>query len=48
MPHFYFFYMCLLLLHRSHRDESKCTAKYGPVWEEYCRLVPWNIMPGIF
>jgi len=41
-------YLTLLLLHRGHRDEQKCRRKYGAVWEEYCRAVPYKIFPYIY
>jgi delta14-sterol reductase len=34
-----------LLVHRAWRDEQRCRAKYGPLWEEYCRVVPARILP---
>jgi delta14-sterol reductase len=29
-----------LLVHRAWRDEQRCSAKYGALWQEYCRVVP--------
>ncbi|KAL5361138.1 ergosterol biosynthesis ERG4/ERG24 family-domain-containing protein [Aspergillus floccosus] len=48
LPYIYFIYMTCLLVHRSHRDEKRCSTKYGAYWEEYKRLVPWRMVPGIF
>jgi 7-dehydrocholesterol reductase len=48
LPHFYIIYMTILLVHRSVRDNSRCRAKYGSAWDEYCKLVPYNIVPYIF
>ncbi|KAK1623169.1 ergosterol biosynthesis ERG4/ERG24 family protein [Colletotrichum phormii] len=45
---FYAIFMTGLLLHRCLRDEERCLAKYGKSWEEYCRRVPWRLMPGIW
>ncbi|KAK0373421.1 ergosterol biosynthesis ERG4/ERG24 family protein [Colletotrichum limetticola] len=45
---FYAMFMTILLVHRCIRDEARCSAKYGPVWEDYCRTVPWRIVPGIW
>ncbi|ORX70394.1 ERG4/ERG24 ergosterol biosynthesis protein [Basidiobolus meristosporus CBS 931.73] len=47
-PYFYPIYFAMLLLHRENRDHDKCLAKYGPDWEEYCKLVKWRILPGIY
>jgi delta14-sterol reductase len=37
-----------LLVHRAWRDDCRCRAKYGPVWDEYCRLVPFRMFPLIY
>ena len=41
-------YFAVLLAHRERRDEAKCSAKYGATWVEYCKLVPWRIIPGLY
>ncbi|KAJ1988546.1 hypothetical protein H4R33_002392 [Dimargaris cristalligena] len=48
LPHFYFIYMTILLVHRIQRDGARCTAKYGPYWDEYCRRVPYKLIPYIY
>jgi 7-dehydrocholesterol reductase len=48
VPYFYFFYLVMLLTDRAGRDDRRCRRKYGTVWEEYCRRVPWKIIPGIY
>jgi len=47
-PYFYIFWMTVLLVHRVYRDDDRCRSKYGEYWEEYCRTVPWKILPGVF
>jgi len=47
MPFFYFLFLCILLTHRAFRDEAKCSKKYGHYWQEYRKLVPYKIIPGI-
>lgn len=47
LPYFYFVYMVILLVHRCYRDEHRCHNKYGKAWEEYCRRVPYRLIPGI-
>lgn len=47
MPFFYFLFLCILLTHRAFRDEAKCSKKYGKYWDEYRKLVPYKIIPGI-
>ncbi|CZT18430.1 related to c-14 sterol reductase ERG-3 [Ramularia collo-cygni] len=37
-----------MTIHRCFRDEARCRAKYGDVWDEYCKIVRWRIVPGVF
>lgn len=48
IPLFYFLFLSTLLVHRSRRDDTRCKAKYGASWDEYCRLVPWRIVPYVY
>lgn len=48
IPYFYLAFMFVLLIHRSIRDEDKCSKKYGRYWQEYCKLVPYKIFPFIY
>jgi len=48
LPHFYFIYLASLLVHRTFRDEHRCSAKYGKYWDDYCKVVKWRIVPYIF
>lgn len=48
LPFLYFFFLCVLLVHRVFRDEEKCSVKYGSSWEEYCKKVPYRMIPGVF
>ncbi|KAF7118063.1 hypothetical protein CNMCM5793_007439 [Aspergillus hiratsukae] len=45
---FYITFMAILLVHRCLRDEERGRAKYGLSWEEYCRKVPWRLVPRIW
>ena len=47
MPFFYVIFLTILLIHRSMRDEEKCSKKYGIYWLEYRKLVPYKIVPGV-
>lgn len=47
MPYSYFIWLSILLIHRSFRDEAKCSKKYGAYWKQYSAIVPWRICPGI-
>ncbi|GJD08175.1 Delta(14)-sterol reductase [Galdieria sulphuraria] len=48
IPYFYFLYLLLLLVHRDMRDEQRCANKYGALWEEYCRRVPYRLVPYFY
>ncbi|KAJ9630414.1 erg24, C-14 sterol reductase [Taxawa tesnikishii (nom. ined.)] len=48
ITYFYMLYFAVLLIHREGRDEEKCRRKYGKDWEEYCRQVPWRIVPYVY
>jgi 7-dehydrocholesterol reductase len=48
LPYVYFVFLSILLMHRAHRDDQKCRLKYGTVWTNYCQLVPWKVVPGIY
>ena len=48
MPYAYFFYLTVLLTHRSVRDEDKCSKKYAHYWSQYCQKVPYRMLPWIY
>lgn len=48
ITYFYLIYFAVLLVHRERRDEEKCRRKYGKDWEEYCKIVKWRIIPGVY
>lgn len=45
---FYAAFLTYLLIDRAERDSKKCYLKYGKYYEEYCSLVPYKILPGIY
>lgn len=47
-PYLYVLYLALVLLDRAHRDDRRCSSKYGKHWGQYCRLVPWKMLPGVW
>jgi delta14-sterol reductase len=47
-PWLYPLYYVLLLGTRERDDDRRCAEKYGAVWEEYRKRVPWRIVPGIY
>ncbi|KAF8397817.1 hypothetical protein HHK36_016741 [Tetracentron sinense] len=48
VPYFYPIYLLILLIWRERRDEARCAEKYKEVWAEYCKLVPWRILPYVY
>ena len=47
-PWFYPFYLLVLLIHRDWRDDAKCSEKYGKLWVEYRKRVPYRILPYVY
>jgi delta14-sterol reductase len=37
-----------LLVHRAWRDEQRCAAKYGPLWEQYRQRARFRMFPFIY
>jgi delta14-sterol reductase len=37
-----------LLLHRAWRDEQRCRAKYGALWDRYCAIARFRMIPGLW
>ena len=47
-PWLYPLYYVALLLPRQADDDRRCALKYGTLWEEYCRRVPYRIIPRVY
>jgi protein-S-isoprenylcysteine O-methyltransferase Ste14 len=47
-PWLYPLYYVVLLLPRQADDDRRCAARYGDLWTEYCRRVPWRIIPYVY
>ena len=46
--YFYFLFLLPLLVDRASRDDQRCSLKYGKAWDEYRRIVPYKIVPGVY
>ena len=46
-PYFYVIFLTFLLFDRAFRDDKRCAKKYGEFWENYCKLVPYKIIPFV-
>jgi protein-S-isoprenylcysteine O-methyltransferase Ste14 len=47
-PWLYPLYYVALLVPRQLDDDKRCAQKYGPLWEEYKRAVPYRIIPWVY
>jgi len=48
LPYFYVVYLTILLADRAGRHDERCQAKYGKHWDQYCKLVPYKMLPYIY
>ena len=48
VPWLYLVYYLALLLPRQIDDDRRCAAKYGALWNEYVKRVPYRIIPGVY
>ena len=48
LPYFYVIFLTLLLTDRAFRDDSRCQSKYGKYWAQYCKSVPYKMVPYVF
>ncbi len=47
-PWLYPLYYLVLLVPRQHADDKRCAEKYGPLWSEYVKRVPYRIIPFVY
>jgi len=47
-PWLYPFYYVVLLFPRQIDDDKRCALKYGALWDEYLKRVPYRIIPYIY
>lgn len=47
-PWLYPLYYVGLLFPRQAADDRRCAEKYGALWQEYCRRVPYRIIPFVY
>ncbi len=48
VPWLYPLYYLVLLVPRQIDDDRRCAGKYGALWSEYSRRVPYRIVPGVY
>jgi protein-S-isoprenylcysteine O-methyltransferase Ste14 len=47
-PWLYPLYYVALLVPRQIDDDKRCAAKYGPLWHDYVKRVPYKIVPFVY
>lgn len=47
LPFLYWTFHFFMLIHRNLRDEHLMATKYGPMWDEYVKAVPYRFIPGL-
>mgnify|MGYP001391768930 CR=1 FL=1 len=47
-PWLYPIYYLVLLVPRQLADDKRCAQKYGPLWAEYVKRVPYRIVPFVY
>lgn len=40
--------LATLFIHRAFRDDRRCRAKYGAVWDEYCKIARFRMIPFLY
>jgi len=48
VPYLLPLWLCVLLPHRAWRDEQRCRAKYGKLWDTYCEKVSFRMVPFVY
>lgn len=48
LGYIYFIFLTILLVDRAYRDELRCAEKYGKAYAEYCRVVPYKMVPFVY
>lgn len=48
VPYLLPLWLCVLLPHRAWRDEKRCRAKYGELWDQYCRKARFRMLPFLY
>lgn len=48
VPWVYPIYLTILLIQRERRDDNKCREKYKELWNQYCKAVPYRMIPYVY
>jgi len=47
-PYIIFFLVASFLMARAKQDDEVCAKKYGKLWEDYCKIATFRIIPVIY
>lgn len=48
IPYLLPMWLVALFSHRAWRDDQRCRAKYGSLWEEYCKRATFRMIPFLY
>lgn len=48
VPYLLPLWLAVLFPHRAWRDDQRCRAKYGPLWEAYCKRARFRMIPFLY
>ncbi|HET7341028.1 MAG TPA: hypothetical protein VFL90_06170, partial [Methylomirabilota bacterium] len=48
VPYLPALWLTVFFPHRARRDDRRCHAKYGPLWDAYCARVRWRMLPFVW
>ncbi|KUM73432.1 hypothetical protein [Streptomyces curacoi] len=48
LPYLVLLWLSALFVHRARRDDRRCRAKYGELWDRYCRKVRYRLVPFVY
>ena len=48
IPYLLPIWLVALFSHRAWRDDLRCRAKYGPLWEDYCKRTSFRMIPFLY
>ncbi|GAA2511899.1 DUF1295 domain-containing protein [Streptomyces gobitricini] len=48
LPYTVVVWLLVLFAHRAHRDDRRCRAKYGALWERYCQKARFRMVPFLY
>jgi Delta14-sterol reductase len=48
VPYLLPLWLVILFSHRAWRDDQRCRAKYGPLWDAYCKRATFRMIPFLY